>query len=120
MINKNELLEKFKVIIQNKKLTHLYLIESSNIEEQKLFMFELVYEFLKNSNCSESLKKLIRTFSYPNFYYLDSYDKKITKEQILAMQSYFNQTSLIQEKKFMLLMGSKIYLIILLIVCCIF
>ncbi|WP_323847910.1 MAG: hypothetical protein Q2306_01120 [Phytoplasma sp.] len=105
MINKNELLEKFKVIIQNKKLTHLYLIESSNIEEQKLFMFELVYEFLKNSNCSESLKKLIRTFSYPNFYYLDSYDKKITKEQILAMQSYFNQTSLIQEKKVYVING---------------
>ncbi|WP_341266626.1 hypothetical protein [Candidatus Phytoplasma fraxini] len=99
MIKINELIEKFKIIIQKKKLMHLYLIEGSNPKEQKALMFDLVYEFLKNKNSSESLKTLIRTFSYPNFYYLEFRDKKIAKEQILEMQSYFNQTSLIQEKK---------------------
>lgn len=34
MINTKSLLEKFKFIIQNKKLMHLYLIEGSHPEEK--------------------------------------------------------------------------------------
>ncbi|WP_238055059.1 hypothetical protein [Candidatus Phytoplasma ziziphi] len=99
MINTKSLLEKFKFIIKNKKLMHLYLIEGRNQEAKKLFMFELVYDFLKKDKPSSMLKHHIQTFSYPNFYYLDANNTKITKEQILEMQSYFNQTSLLQKKK---------------------
>ncbi len=99
MINTKSLLEKFKFIIQNKKLMHLYLIEGSHQEAKKLFMFELVYDFLKKDKPSAILKHHIKTFCYPNFYYLDANNTKITKEQILEMQLYFNQTSLLQKKK---------------------
>ncbi|MGM1458827.1 MAG: hypothetical protein ABZF75_00225, partial [Columbia Basin potato purple top phytoplasma] len=100
MQDKNNLLQKFKIIIKNKKLTHLYLIESNNDEDKKTFMFELVYDFLKNQNSSGFLnKEHIQTFSYPNFYYLDANDTNITKEQILEMKLYFSKTSLVQERK---------------------
>lgn len=100
MKNKNNLLQKFKIIIQNQKLTHLYLIESDNDEDKTTFMFKLVYDFLKNQNSAGFLnKELIQTFSYPNFYYLDANGINITKEQILEMQLYFSKTSLVQERK---------------------
>ncbi|MDV3196396.1 MAG: hypothetical protein Q8885_02705, partial [Candidatus Phytoplasma stylosanthis] len=104
MIEQKNLLEKFKKIIKNKKLSHFYIIEhDEDIEERKSFMFELVYEFFKKdeSFIEENilLKNLINKFSYPNFYYLDAKNKKITKEDILEMKLYLNQTSLIEKKK---------------------
>ncbi|MDV3167871.1 MAG: hypothetical protein Q8781_00930 [Candidatus Phytoplasma stylosanthis] len=104
MMEQENLLEKFKKIIKNKKLSHFYIIEhDEDIEEQKSFMFELVYEFFKKdeSFIEENiiLKNLINKFSYPNFYYLDAKNKKITKEDILEMKLYLNHTSLIEKKK---------------------
>lgn len=100
-MNKIRILEKFKDIIRNKKLNHLYLFESNKSETDKLsFVFDLSYEFLKDDYNSPNLKYLIQNFSYPNFYYLSSNQSLfIKKEQILEMKQYFNQTSLIQSKK---------------------
>jgi DNA polymerase-3 subunit delta' len=94
------LLEKFKKIIQNNKLTHLYLFESQNNNITMSFVLDLVYEFLKDDTLTYNLQYLIKNFSYPNFYYLDSKkDSIITKEQVSEMQKYFHQTSLLQKKK---------------------
>ncbi|WCA22289.1 hypothetical protein [Candidatus Phytoplasma oryzae] len=97
-----KLLEKFKNIIKNKKLNHLYLFESNilNDAEQLDFIFNLSYEFLKTEDFSTNLKHLIKNFSYPNFYYLNSEDNSIIKkEKIREMTQYFHYTSLIQNKK---------------------
>ncbi|KXT29139.1 DNA polymerase III, delta subunit [Candidatus Phytoplasma oryzae] len=102
MNNKRQyLLEKFKTIIKNKRLIHLYLFETVNNNENTLsFIFDLAYEFLKNDCFIPNLKYLIKKFSYPNFYYLSSSkDLLIKKEQILEMKRYFYQTSLLQTKK---------------------
>ncbi|TVY12327.1 hypothetical protein [Candidatus Phytoplasma pini] len=96
---KQILLDKFKLIMHNKKLSHFYLIEGGNNEERKFFILDLVYEFLKIDilpEKQEKLRKMILNNEYPNFYYL--YDV-VKKEQILEMQNYFQQTSLFQEKK---------------------
>ncbi|MEZ0180069.1 hypothetical protein ['Camptotheca acuminata' phytoplasma] len=105
MKSKIYLLEKFKTIIKNKRLNHFYIIEDENNEEQKKFMFELAYEFLKKENDTPLLKQQITNFSYPNFYYLDANQKNITKEDISDMKSYFAQTSLTEEKKVYVING---------------
>lgn len=106
MNKKQRLLEKFKFIIEQKKLSHLYLIEGSEEETRHEFMLELVRDFLQTSSFDPQLENLIKNFSYPNFYHL-SYKKNnsIKKEQILEMQNYFNQTSLFQQKKVYVIEG---------------
>nr|KAB8122858.1 hypothetical protein F2B49_00415 [Candidatus Phytoplasma sacchari] len=101
MNKKTKLLENFKIIIKNKRLSHLYLFESNKSDElQFSFIFDLVYEFLKDDYDLPNLRYLIENFSYPNFYYLSSNKELfIKKEQILDMKQYFNQTSLIKSKK---------------------
>ncbi len=106
-MNKNQrLLEKFKFIIEQKKLSHLYLIEGGSEDARHEFMLELVHEFLQTTPFDPQLESLIKNFSYPNFYFL-SYKKNnsIKKEQILEMQNYFNQTSFFQQKKVYVIEG---------------
>ncbi|KND62759.1 hypothetical protein [Candidatus Phytoplasma phoenicium] len=93
------LLAKFHQIIQNQKLSHIYLIEGGNDVEQKKFLYDLAELFLKITSISSCLKQMIQVNHYPNFYYLSSYNNLITKEQILAMQQHFHHTSLINSKK---------------------
>jgi DNA polymerase-3 subunit delta' len=100
------LLQKFKFIIKQKKLSHIYLIEGISEEAKHEFMLELVNEFLQTSYFNPKLEKLIKKFSYPNFYYLSYKDNNsIKKEQILDMQNYFNQTSFFQQKKVYVIEG---------------
>ncbi|MDV3143689.1 MAG: hypothetical protein Q8839_01585 [Candidatus Phytoplasma australasiaticum] len=98
----NYLIEYFRMLIRDKKLSHLYLIETTyNTSKKHAFIIDLVYEFLQTDQIKpDNLKKMISENSYPNFYYL-RYNKNISvgKEQILEMFNYFTQTSLMQKKK---------------------
>ncbi|MDV3173414.1 MAG: hypothetical protein Q8824_01985 [Candidatus Phytoplasma australasiaticum] len=98
----NYLIEYFRMLIRDKKLSHLYLIETTyNTSTKHAFIIDLVYEFLQTDQIKpDNLKKMISENSYPNFYYL-RYNKNISvgKEQILEMFNYFTQTSLMQKKK---------------------
>ncbi|MDV3197721.1 MAG: hypothetical protein Q8879_01450 [Candidatus Phytoplasma australasiaticum] len=89
------------MLIRDKKLSHLYLIETTyNTSTKHAFIIDLVYEFLQTDQIKpDNLKKMISENSYPNFYYL-RYNKNISvgKEQILEMFNYFTQTSLMQKK----------------------
>ncbi|MFR0367886.1 hypothetical protein [Candidatus Phytoplasma palmae] len=99
MNNYKYLLDKFKIIIKNKKLTHFYLIEGKNFIEQKKIAIGLIYEFFKTENHSEKLKKCIEKLCYPNIYHLGINEEEIKKEHILNMQKYFFHTSFFQKKK---------------------
>ncbi|MDO8030134.1 hypothetical protein OC709_01205 ['Planchonia careya' phytoplasma] len=98
----NYLIEYFRMLIRDKKLSHLYLIETTyNTSIKHALIIDLVYEFLQTDKIKpDNLKKMISEKSYPNFYYL-RYNKNISvgKEQILEMFNYFTQTSLMQKKK---------------------
>ncbi|MDO8053955.1 hypothetical protein OC707_00595 ['Opuntia sp.' phytoplasma] len=101
-MSNNYLLEYFRMLMRDQKLSHLYLIETNlNAQTKKSLIVDLVYEFLQKDNIkSDVLKKMIIENSYPNFYYLrDDKNFSVGKEQILEMYNYFTQTSLIQKKK---------------------
>ncbi|MDV3198112.1 MAG: hypothetical protein Q8888_00415 [Vigna little leaf phytoplasma] len=99
IITPKALLSRFQKIIANKKLSHIYLIEGINDEILQKIIFDLVYLFLKDNSDCINLKKMIKTKNHPNFYYLNSQNNVIKKEQILEMQRYFTQTSLFSSKK---------------------
>ncbi|MDO7983395.1 MAG: hypothetical protein Q8764_00490 [Pigeon pea little leaf phytoplasma] len=98
----NYLIEYFKMLMRDQKLSHLYLIETTfDVRIKKSLIIDLVYEFLKTDIINpEILKKMIIENNYPNFYYLrDDKNISVGKQQILEMYNYFTQTSLIQKKK---------------------
>ncbi|MDO8059134.1 hypothetical protein OC683_00720 ['Crotalaria aegyptiaca' phytoplasma] len=101
-MSNNYLIEYFRMLMRDQKLSHLYLIETNlNAQMKKSLIIDLVYEFLQKDNIKpDVLKKMIIENSYPNFYYLrDDKNFSVSKEQILEMYNYFTQTSLIQKKK---------------------
>lgn len=93
------LLSIFQKIIQNQKLSHIYLIEGGDYFTQKKFLYDLAELFFKNTVITSCSKKIIQINNYPNFYYLSSHNDLIKKEQILAMKQHFHHTSLLNAKK---------------------
>ncbi|MFP7699357.1 MAG: hypothetical protein ACLTFB_00065 [Candidatus Phytoplasma pyri] len=94
-----ELYQKFQKIIQNKKISHLYLIEGNKNLNKKELVIKISYEILKIDNQNLTLEQLITTNIYPNFYYLTNNDSLIKKEDILNLKFYFLQKPLLYKKR---------------------
>ncbi|WP_334347375.1 hypothetical protein [Candidatus Phytoplasma prunorum] len=94
-----ELYQKFQKIIQNKKISHLYLIEGNKIFNKKELVIKISYEILKINNPNLTLEQLMITNTYSNFYYLTKNDSLIIKEDILNLKFYFLQKPLLYKKR---------------------
>ncbi|WP_158300324.1 hypothetical protein [Candidatus Phytoplasma mali] len=93
------LYQKFKKIIQNKKISHLYLIEGNKILNKKELVIKISYEILKIDDQNLTLEQLTMTNIYPNFYYLNKNDSLIKKEDILNLKFYFLQNPFLYKKR---------------------
>ncbi|MBS2126331.1 DNA polymerase III subunit delta' ['Fragaria x ananassa' phyllody phytoplasma] len=96
------LLNQFLKIIKNNKLSHLYLITGSSLEQRKNFVLELSYQIFQSRADHQSHvfnKQTLLKLSYPNFYYLNKDNHSLKKEQIVQFQKIFNQTSLFGKQR---------------------
>ncbi|MBP5835681.1 DNA polymerase III subunit delta' [Candidatus Phytoplasma meliae] len=96
------LLNQFLKIIKNNKLSHLYLIAGSSLEQRKNFVLELSYQIFQLRADHQSHvfdKQTLLDLSYPNFYYLSKDNHSLKKEQIFQFQKIFNQTSLFGKQR---------------------
>ncbi len=92
-------------IISNNKVSHAYLIELDNYEEDfkfvlsfiKMILCNLSYDDLNHSD--NQIIHLIDTNQYPDLYYILSDTSVINKSLIKNLQKEFNNKSLLDNKK---------------------
>ncbi|WP_349402202.1 DNA polymerase III delta' subunit [Candidatus Phytoplasma solani] len=92
----------FFKIIQNNKLSHLYLITGLTLPQRKEFVFELSYQIFKSKDPQNDhlfLKQALIDGTYPNFYYLNKDDHLFKKDQIMQLQKVFHQGSLFGKER---------------------
>ena len=93
-------------IVKNHKISHAYLVEVNNYEEDlqyvtsfiKMILCDLSYDELKNSN--NPIIHLIDSGNFPDIRVVSSDTSVINKSLILDLQKEFNNKSLLDGKRF--------------------
>lgn len=100
-------------IIENHKLSHSYIIELSNYDDDlkcvfdfiKMILLDCSYEKMIQSN--DSIIHLIDNNSYPDLYIIESDGNYIKKNQMLDLQKEFNNKSLLDGKRIYLIKNAE-------------
>lgn len=100
-------------VVENNKLSHAYLIEVNNYEED----LKLIYDFIKMILCNVSYLELdtcnnpiinqIDSNNYPDIYIVSTDTNTIKKEQLLNLQKEFSNKSLLNNKKIYIIYNAE-------------
>ena len=92
-------------IIKNNRISHAYLIELSDYDNDIKYVFDFIKMILCNvsyselSNCNNSIISLIDSNNYPDLYVIGSDTDIINKSLIIDLQKEFSNKSLLGGKR---------------------
>ena len=90
-----QVLEIFRKIIQNERLSHLYLLVGQPGPALTELTLEISYEIINHYVPNEHLKQQIQSLNYPNLMIISKDGMMIKKSQVIALQAEFDKTSLL-------------------------
>lgn len=100
-------------IIENHKLSHSYIIELSNYDEDLKCVFDFIKMILldcsydKMCQSSNKLVHLVDSESYPDLYIIEADGNYIKKNQLLNLQKDFSNKSLLDGKRIYLIKNAE-------------
>ena len=107
-ISKNNFFDYIEKLFENNVLSHAYLIEVNNYEEDykkvltfiKMILCSKKNKSIKDLNCNEcNICELIDNDNYPDLYVIEPDGNNIKKEQILKLENEFSNYSLLDNKR---------------------
>lgn len=94
-----------KNLINSEKLAHLYIITGLDHNKRLESIQNFIYDFFKDKINDKKLYEKIKNFEFYSLFYLNSYDRKIKKDEILDLQEEFSKTSLAEKERFFIIDG---------------
>lgn len=89
-----------KNYINEEKIAHLYIITGLDHQKRLELVKTYIYYFFKDKVSDKNLFEKIDKFEFYSLFYLNSYDKKLKKEEILELQEEFLKSSLSLNERF--------------------
>ncbi len=111
-ITKTKYLDLINRIVLNHKVSHTYLIELDNYDSDLKYVYDFIKMILLDISHEALLKSddpiisLIDTHNYPDIMEIKPVGNLIKKGQLLDLQQEFNNTSLIGDKRFYIIMDA--------------